>query len=113
VIFFRILKSFIPSIEDFESNAQQGKPLPLHIAPDLEWLWSGISVYANSDQAIDSAIRYPRLGRFLATLDFTNSESVHWERTTPREGHYTVWGDPEEILLCVIHVNPILVDRQR
>jgi len=107
--YFRIAKSDPPTVDDFVSNAAQGKRIPAHLPPDLHWLWGGISVYSSLDFAVRTAARSPRLGRFLATLDFDLSASVRWKQTTPNIWHYTVWGEPEELLKCVVNVNPILV----
>jgi hypothetical protein len=110
---FRIIKDTTPTLDDFTSNAKRGRVIPANLSPDLHWLWDGLSLYAESDQAIKTARRFPQLGRYLATLDLSQSTTATWERTTPSEGHYTVWGDPEELLQCVVNVVPILMARPR
>jgi hypothetical protein len=64
----------------------------------------GISVYATEAQARRTARRYPRIGAYIATLYLTEQGRIHWERTTAQPGHYTVWGEPDDIASCVVSV---------
>jgi hypothetical protein len=113
VILYRLTKNYEPTAEDFTSNAARGRPFPPNLHPDLHWLWDGLSAYEHADQALALAARSPRIGRYLATLNMTRSEEVRWLRTTASAGHYTIWGAPEELLKCVVSVNPILPAQPR
>lgn len=51
-----------------------------------------------------------RLGSFVAEVRIPEHArtSVRWERTIPANpGHYTLWGDPDELLGYVVHVERI------
>ena len=111
--FFRIAKSDPPTVADFLSNAARGRRIPADLPADLHRLWDGLSMYSSVDVAVRTALRAPYLGRFVATLDLDHAVSARWEQTTPNPWHYTVWGKPEELLKCVVSVNPILVARPR
>jgi hypothetical protein len=106
-VFFRIVKSNPPTLEDFTSNAAKGRPIPPHLPSNLHWLWDGLSMYETETQAERAVRRNPRLGGFLVELVIPESEPFQVLRTTPSAGHFTVWGTPEELLQCVAHIRPI------
>ena len=103
--FYRIVETNPPLLEDFLSDAAQGRP------PRSEThrhLWDGISVYATAQQARNKAQDYPFLGQFIARLDIPDQAPVRIERTLRRSrGHHTLWGDPAYLLRCVVAVIPV------
>lgn len=56
----------------------------------------GISVFATLRQALAMVRRYPGLGSFVAEIQLPQDAVI--ERTLRRRGHYTVWGDPDQLL---------------
>lgn len=63
-------------------------------------------MYESVRQAERSAARNPRLGRFIAEVSLPD-DRFRVLRTTASVGHYTVWGDPRELLQCVTRIQPI------
>jgi hypothetical protein len=49
----------------------------------------------------------PRLGAFIAELLIPEVGAITFERTTNSHGQYTLWGDAEAMLPCVISVVPV------
>jgi hypothetical protein len=102
--FFRVVKSHPPTREDFLSAAALGRRLR-GSNPELRRLFDGISVTDSLQQARQTAADFPRLGRFIATLVIPTGAPVRWEQTL-REGHYTIWAEPDLLLRLVTEVVP-------
>ena len=103
-VFFRIVLSNPPSLADFTSRAAQGTA-PIDLDPERGRLHEGISVYATENQARRKAREYPFLGSFLARLELPEETPLHTEGTVRNSpGHHTLWGDPGDILRCVVVV---------
>ena len=99
--FYRIVRSRVPTIQDFLSNHAKGR-LPKRPTPDVLRLWDGISVYDTLRQARMTARLFPRLGRYIAILRIPEDGSIRFERTQdPALGHFTLWGDANRISACV------------
>jgi len=108
--FYRIVKHDPPNRRDFLSNrATRGEPrpdLPIH----LRRLWDGLSVHDSLEQARRQAREAPWLGTRIAVLVVPEGAEagLRWERTIPNNpGHYTLWGDPDDLLRQVERVVPI------
>lgn len=46
---------------------------------------------------------------FIAVIVLPDGCNIRYERTGKTRGHHTVWGDPEELLGYVSHVEPVHV----
>lgn len=101
MIFYRIVLTDPPTVEDFLSYQVQGRT-PATTDPEAFRLWSGISVYATEAQARRQALAYPFLGPYLARLEIPDTGPIRFERTTRSRGHYTLWGEPGALLACVV-----------
>jgi hypothetical protein len=103
---YRIVLTDPPTLQDFTTDAAMGRPPPSQ-HPDAIRLADGLSAYATLAQARNKARVYPWLGRYVAMLDIPTISSIRFERTLPgSRGHHTVWGDPIELLACVVSVVP-------
>jgi hypothetical protein len=69
-------------------------------------LWSGVSVQATEAQARGRA-KLPTLGRFIAELSVADDGPIVWKRTGDKPGHHTLWGDPDDLLDCVVRTFPV------
>jgi len=105
MIFYRIVLTEPPTVEDFVSYEAEGRT-PETTNSDAVRLWSGISVYAMEAQGRRQARAYPFLGHYLARLEIPNAGPVRFERTTRSRGHYTLWGEPSALLACVVATIP-------
>lgn len=102
-VYYRIVRSRPPTLADFTSRAEQGYPLP-NPTPDRQRLWQGISAYATLAQARRNARRFPQLGNYIAAIDLSKGKHLMHERTTQQPGHFTIWGEPAQILACLVSV---------
>ena len=102
-VLFRIAKTNPPTNADFMSGKARGKQL-LDSGEEKRRLWEGISVYATEAQARRTARKYPRIGTHIAALRVPGQGPIKWERTTGQPGHYTLWGDPEDLARCIVSV---------
>jgi len=101
--FYRIVKSDPPNVQDFTSNKAQGKA-PRGIERDEPSIWAGLSMYDRENEARGQARRIPKLGSFLARLEITESDSIQVRQTGGNPAHHTIWGDPQQLLTCVVAV---------
>lgn len=104
--FYRIIQSRTPGRIDFVSNEAKGVPLRRDTA-QARRLWTGISVFDSEAGAREMARRFPGLGAFVAALRIPVDALIGIERTTATPGHFTLWGEPDDILNCVADVVPV------
>jgi hypothetical protein len=105
--FYRIVVTDPPSLIDFTSDVAQGRPTRSR-DPEVVRLASGLSVYATIVQARNKARAYRWLGSYIARLELPEVGRIHYERTLlGSRGHHTVWGEPVELLSCVVAVVPV------
>lgn len=101
--FYRVVRSNPPTRQDFLSHEALG--IPLRNEQQRE-LWSGVSCQATEQQARRTA-RLPGFGSFIARVELAEGGSIKWQRTGPKAGHHTLWGDPDELLANVVEVVPV------
>lgn len=72
-------------------------------------LAAGVSVFATLEQARKRArqVRSLRGKRFVAEVRIPAGSAITFERTTRTPEHYTLWGDPDEMLECVVSIVPV------
>ena len=99
--FHRIVRTDPPTRSDFLSNLALGKRLPAD--PALADLWDGISVQSTLSQAQRKRRISPALGQYVAVLRVPTDGSVRFERTRG-EGHFTLRGEPDDLLAMVVSV---------
>lgn len=102
---YRTVKNNPPLRDDFLSYERLGKPMPRSEAQVRRW--KGISTFETRDQARRLAIANPGQGTFIAEVAIPADGRITYERTGKNAGHYTVWGDADEIAHCVISVVPV------
>jgi hypothetical protein len=81
--------------------------LPRRDDPEVARLWDGISVFATEAQARRRARSAPWLGSPIAELVIIEALPIRFDRTTRSAGHFTVWGEPDDLLQCVRRVVPV------
>lgn len=102
-VLYRVVHSDPATLRDFTSNLALGFPLRTDTV-EARRLWSGISVFDSETRARRVALRYPTLGSFIAVLHVPETAAMQIERTTTTRGHYTLWGEPADLLACVIQI---------
>ena len=102
-VFYRIVKSDPPTLIDFMSPEARGR-VPRHPTVEVLRLWDGISAYETEEQARAKARELPRLGRYIAAVLVPEDGPIRHERTLDSEGHWTLWGEPAELLRRVTSV---------
>jgi hypothetical protein len=96
--FYRIVRSPVPTVDDFLSARALGVPRPEMYVEEWD---RGISVYDNLAYALRRAERNRTgLGRFVAPLVVPDDGSVRFAKTFGRH-HFTIYGDPETLLVLV------------
>ena len=67
-------------------------------------MYDGISVYATETQARNQVRAKPWIGRYIAVLHVTEDGPITFRRTGVGRGHHTLWGDPSDLLGCIVDV---------
>ena len=98
--FYRVVGVNPPERQHFTSNKARGKP-PRGPERDDPELWEGLSVYNNEEAARIQAKRIPSLGSYLARLAIPTDSPISYKQTLTNPAHYTIWGDPEELLAII------------
>jgi hypothetical protein len=102
-ILYRLCRHDPPEARDFWSHKRRGIPLA---DPLREELWDGISC----SERIDALRRARHLfGRMscIAGLAIATDSACQFRQTGDDIHHFTVWGEPEEIMLLVVATHPI------
>lgn len=98
--FYRIVKSNPPTTDDFLSYKALGIPL---IDPRNADVYDGVSIWDTDMEAYRRALKKPK-PRFVAILEVPTDGSFRVQRTLRSEGHYTIWGTPDDLLKLVSRV---------
>lgn len=102
---YRTVKNNPPTRDDFLSYERLGKPMPKN--EEQIRRWRGVSTFEILAQARRIAVSNPGQGEFIAEVAIPADGRITYERTGKNAGHYTVWGDADEIVRCVISVVPV------
>ena len=106
-VFYRVVLTNPPTRQDALSTRQRGHG-PRHLDPRSRRLVEGLSVFDSIEAAQAVALgRGGKIGRFIAELTIVEGGPIEFELTSPRTGHYTLWGDPADILATMGRVIPI------
>ena len=100
---YRVVKSNPPTVQDFLSFKALGIPLRRQTTKGLR-LWDGLSVYRTREQATSLASSSPHLGRFVAEVRIRRDADFRLELDNGKDGHCTIWGEPEDLLHLVVSV---------
>ncbi len=107
--FYRIIKSHMPTLEDFTSNAEKGR-IPRGRELTNPAIHHGLSMYSSQDDAIHVAQRFPKLGNFIAALAIPSDDPdirIRLHAINPNDSHHTVWCAPGQCLTYVFAIIPV------
>lgn len=96
---FRIVRSDSPEDPVFLNSLRSHYELseePRKVERRSAVLHMGISVYVNSNDALRTVRRWPKLGDYVARLDLRADMGFNYAHTGP-PGHLTLWGDPVKL----------------
>lgn len=100
---FRVVQNNPPLKYDMMSREALGMR-PRHPTAKALRLWSGVSMNRTREQAAQLANASPWLGEYIAELRIPVDGSFRYELDNGRNGHCTVWGEPDELLALVVSV---------
>jgi hypothetical protein len=104
--FYRIVQTDPPTEADFLSYRAQGRRL-VRDTPELRRSWEGVSVYDSFGRARSVALRYPRIGTFIAELEIAEDGPVRYAQTLSDPRHFDLWGEPGDMLATVRRTRPV------
>ena len=103
ITLFRVVQNNPPFRYDMLSREALGMR-PRHPTAKALRLWSGVSMNRTREQAARLASASPWLGEYIAELHIPTDGSFRYELDNGRNGHCTVWGDPDDLLALVVSV---------
>jgi hypothetical protein len=106
-VFYHMVATDPPTVDDFRSNHAKGRVPRRPLTAEEQDLWEGISAYETWSLARRKAGASPWLGEYIAELHIPARSAIRARRTTTSRGHWTLWGDPEDLLGCVVSVAPM------
>lgn len=93
---YRVLGRPTPRERDFISNRDKDRPRE-DDEPYVEFM--GVSTYGSRARAEENAVIYPK---FVATVRLPPGQGFTVARTyADVADHYTVWGNPAELVECI------------
>jgi hypothetical protein len=92
-------------LNSFKSNYELSDP-PRRVERDAAVIHMGISTYLTSRAATETALRFPKLGDYIARLLLGAGQGVNLAQTG-HPGHLTVWGDPVKLLESVVDTTSV------
>ena len=101
------MKSNPPTIDDVKSHHELGVVFRRPLDAEAMRLSRGLSVSDDAEKLRRMARVNPELGTFIAVLAIEDDGPVRSEKTTKRRDHYTLWGNPSQILDCVERVESL------
>jgi hypothetical protein len=109
VIAYRIVKDVDlghpDMLDSFRSNYELGAP-PRGLECESTLIHLGLSMYREVEMAIATALRWPRIGRYVAEVHLNPNNGFCYVATA-QHGHLTVWGRPPQLVACVGDILPV------
>lgn len=98
--FYRIVRNPVPTLDDFKSGKQLGKPLR---DPTMEREWAyGLSVFDSFEHAVERTRAFHfRIGAWIVHLSIPDDSSIEWAQTGSDPRHFTIYTVPFEALALV------------
>lgn len=105
-VFYRIVRTVPPTLEDFTSHEALGIPSRRPLSASDRDRWRGVSSFDSVDAVMTKARESPLLGGYVAELHIPPGAQLRVEQTGRNLSHYTLWGDPADLLSWVVSVSP-------
>jgi hypothetical protein len=105
--FYRTIAGPDPTRDDFLSDEARGNDPPR--SPDKRRYWQGFSAFDTWDNARAIAQRFRSQGGHIAEVTIPAYGAITYERWGRNPGHYTLWGDLDDLLACVTAIQPVFL----
>jgi hypothetical protein len=100
ITLYHVVKSPRPTEDDFKSQKDRGIPLR---DPRFRREYEGVSCCDTAATAKQLAETFKLLGQYIAQIDIPDASALTYEPTL-WPGHWTIWGDGQEMLRYVVRV---------
>src|SRR5215212_2590225 len=91
---FRLVRTDPPRRRDFASSYEKGLPR-FRQGSTAFALLTGLSMFASEEAVL---LRVARPPTYIAELHLREGLAIHVAKTFDDEAHFTVWGDPDELV---------------
>jgi hypothetical protein len=99
-VFYRIIEGPVPTLKDFLTHKELGKPLRVK-AIEREWA-TAISVYDDLESAIEQAKKIPSFGSFyIAKIVIPDDEVMEIAKTFKNPHHFSIYAPAWKVLKLV------------
>jgi hypothetical protein len=95
---YRIAKTYPPSDDEYQTALEKYGLAKPSDSPEVHWARDKWSLFDTEENARAQAIkRKRRLGGLIVRCDIPVGAGIQWKRTFSATGHYSLWGDKEEL----------------
>ena len=103
-VMFRATRANPPTLYDFLSNIERRRRLPPNATAEVQRRWAGLSMYDERSALEDVVRATPAVGSFIAEVRIAGAMQVTISQFGVNPHHFTVWGNPAELLAAVTSV---------
>ena len=98
--FYRVVKTSPPTERDFLWHLALGRRIR-NPTPAVLRDAAGVSVTLTTDGARSLVEDFPQMGSFIAAVEIEEDGPIGYEQTGLYPEHYTLWGEPADLLARV------------
>lgn len=106
MVLYRLVKTKWPTPWDFMSDEAKGELPPADADSETLEMWRGVSCHAVALK-LTRRTNMVRSLPFLAVIELPDDCPIEFRRTGKTSGHHTIWGEPEDLLRYVRHVERV------
>ena len=98
--FYRVVKTNPPTERDFLSHLALDRRIRSP-TPEILRDAAGVSVTLTTEGARSLVADFPQMGSFIASVEVEEGGPIRYEQTGQYPEHYTLWGEPADLLARV------------
>lgn len=106
IVLYRLVRTNPPTTSDFLSDEARGELPPADADSEKLDMWRGVSCHTVAAKLTRRTRMVGNLP-YLAEIELPDNCAIRHRQTGNNPGHHTIWGEPEELLGYVRHVERV------